>query len=246
MNEMLTFLLLVVVVGVPALLIARSARRLGGGAQRNHGLSMWSELRGWRFIGSDDGRLGRWQIAPFTALERITTEVVVGEFRGRAASSLRLETAPGADGPWQIFHVLTVELREPSPVRQLRLEPADAAPVGRPSGPARRSASAPPRQHMGQHMGQRMSGGGGRAGAAEGASVGERPGAGAAEGGAMVASAREPAALVERLTREDAGGLSVRVEQGTVVGWLSGVPVLAELDDRLEVLTDVAELLEAG
>lgn len=48
-----------------------------------------------------------------------------------------------------------------------------------------------------------------------------------------------------RLRERTPEGLSLRVERGVLVGWLPGAPLHTELDHYLELLTDVADRLEA-
>ena len=113
MGEPLMVVLLLAVLAVPAVIVARSARRLGRTARRVERLSLWAEPRGWRVLGADLTMIGRWQCPPFTASERDVRDGLVGEHRGRQATSLRLV----ADG--EVFHVLTVELRRVLPVTQV-------------------------------------------------------------------------------------------------------------------------------
>ncbi|WP_454085575.1 hypothetical protein [Georgenia sp. Marseille-Q6866] len=115
MNETLMLLLLVAVVAVPALLLARSRRRLGSAVRRTERLETWAAPRGWRVLGAAPEVLGRWQCPPFTAPERDVDDAVAGEYRGREATSFRLETAP----PREVTHVLTVELHAAVPVAQM-------------------------------------------------------------------------------------------------------------------------------
>ncbi len=126
MSESLMLLLLVAVILVPALLVARSTKRLGRGARRIERLELWAAPRGWRVRGSAPELVGRWQVAPFTAAERYVDDAVVGEYRGREASSLRLETAE----PPAVVHVLTVELRTPLPVVQVMTDGVPAPELG--------------------------------------------------------------------------------------------------------------------
>lgn len=170
-------LLLVAVVAVPALLVARSRRRLGSAVRRTERLEIWAAPRGWRVLGTAPEVLGRWQCPPFTAPEREVDDAVAGEYRGREATSFRLETAP----PRQVHHVLTVELRAAVPVAQMMTDGVPADELG--------------------------------------------PGGG-------------------RLRDRAPSGMSVRVERGVVVGWLTGEPLLTELDRYLGPLVDVAEILE--
>ncbi|WP_413451834.1 hypothetical protein AA0Y32_14045 [Georgenia phoenicis] len=176
MNETLALLLLVAVVAVPALLLARSRRRLGSAVRRTERLEVWAAPRGWRVLGAAPEVLGRWQCPPFTAPERDVDDAVTGPHRGREASSFRLETAAG------VTHVVTVELRASVPVAQLMTDGVPAEELG-------------------------------------------------TEGGAWLRD-RSPS------------GMSVRAEQGVVVGWLPGEPLLTELDRYLDVLVDVADTLE--
>ncbi|WP_152188679.1 hypothetical protein [Georgenia satyanarayanai] len=122
MTEPLLLLLLVAVVAVPALLLARSRRRLGGAVRRTERLEIWASPRGWRVLGAAPEVLGRWRCPPFTAPEREVDDAVAGPYRGREATSFRLETAP----PREVTHVLTVELRVDAPVAQMM---TDGVPV---------------------------------------------------------------------------------------------------------------------
>ncbi len=123
-------LLLVVVLLVPAVLVARSTRRLGRGPRRVERLELWAAPRGWRVRGAAPEMVGRWQVPPFTAGERRVEDAVVGEHRGREATSLRLETAE----PRHVVHMFTVALDVTLPVVQVMTdgEPADA--LGAPGG----------------------------------------------------------------------------------------------------------------
>lgn len=176
MNDSALLFLLLAVIFVPALFIGRSAKRLGSSARRVERLEVWAAPRGWQVRGEDDTLVGTWQCPPFTAAERSVADGLVGGHGGRAATSLRLD----ADGA--VYHVFTVELREPLPVVQVM---TDGVP---------------------------------------------QPDLGA--GGAWLAD-RAPV------------GLSLRVERGVLVGWLPGEPLHTELDRYLELLTEVADRLEA-
>lgn len=113
MNEPVILLFLLALLIVPAVLVARSMRRVGREARRTERLLYWAAPRGWRVRGSAPEMVGRWQCPPFTAPERYVDDALVGEFRGREATSLRLETPP------HVFHVFTVELRAGLPVVQV-------------------------------------------------------------------------------------------------------------------------------
>ncbi len=130
MNETLLLLLLVAVVAVPALLLARSRRRLGSAVRRTERLEIWASPRGWRVLGAAPEVLGRWQCPPFTAPEREVDDAVAGEYRGREATSFRLETA----SPREVTHVLTVELRAAVPVAQMMTDGVPADELGADGG----------------------------------------------------------------------------------------------------------------
>lgn len=115
MGESLVLVLLLAVLLVPALLVARSTKRVGRSARRVERLELWAAPRGWRVLGADPEVLGRWQTPPFTATERIVEDAVTGEYRGRETTSFRLETT----GPREVLHVVTVELRAALPVVQV-------------------------------------------------------------------------------------------------------------------------------
>lgn len=176
MGEPLMVVLLLAVLAVPAVIVARSARRLGRTARRVERLSLWAEPRGWRVLGADLTMIGRWQCPPFTASERDVRDGLVGEHRGRQATSLRLV----ADG--EVFHALTVELRRVLPVTQVMTAGEPAPELG--------------------------------------------------AGG-------------DRLAERAPEGWSMRLERGVLVGWLPGEPLLALLEDYLDLLADVAERFES-
>lgn len=176
MSEPVMVVLLLAVLAVPAVVIARSARRLGGTARRVERLSLWAGPRGWRVLGRDPTMIGRWQCPPFTASVRDVGDGLVGEHRGRQATSLRLV----ADG--EVFHVLTVELRRVLPVTQVMTAGVPAPELG--AGGDRLAERAPERWSM-------------------------------------------------------------RLERGVLVGWLPGEPLLALLEDYLDLLADVAERFES-
>ncbi|MFC4554608.1 hypothetical protein [Georgenia faecalis] len=171
--------LLLLVIGVPAVLIARSTRKVRAPQQRAERLRTWARLRGWAYRGEDPGLVGRWQVAPFTEPDRWVEDALVGEHRGRSAASFRLET--GAGPRTAVTHVLTLALHRPVPAVQLA------------------TAQGP------------------------------------------VASDPELRACLEQ---EDAAGMAVRAVGGELVGWVAGEPLLGALLPRLDVLADVAELLE--
>lgn len=180
MTEPVVLLLLLTVLVVPAVLIARTGRRLGSDTRRRQQLAGWAELRGWRLLEPAEQPVGRWQTWPFT---------IAGVHRGRDATSRRLDVA---DGPRQgTFHVLTVALHRTHPPRTL----LDGAPGARPPD------ELPGDQMLGQALGA---------------------------------------------LRASVDGLSVRAELGTLVGWLPGPPLHAELDGYLDALVAVAEALDAG
>lgn len=194
-----TFLVLfLLVLGIPAFFLVRSARRTGESVRHAERLRVWAAARGWAYRGPDPDLVGRWQVEPFVEPERWVDDALVGEHRGRRAASFRLEVGTGERA--RVFHVLTLELVRPRPPQQLATTP-------------------PPRVHGGA--------------TSPGADV--RPDAPAASGDAVGARLREP----------DAAGMAVRVVRGELVGWVRGEPVLGELTDRLDVLADVADLLDA-
>ncbi|MEE6281792.1 hypothetical protein [Georgenia sp. MJ170] len=122
MNEPLLLLMLLVIIVLPAVLIARTGRRLGQGTRLRQQLGMWAEIRGWRLLGPDEQPIGRWQVWPFTAAEREVGEAIAGVHRGRAATSCRLDVT---DGPrLGTFHVLTVALDRPGRPRTLLIDGA--------------------------------------------------------------------------------------------------------------------------
>lgn len=130
MNETLALVLLVAIVAVPAVLLARSQRRLGSAVRRTERLEIWASRRGWRVLGAAPEVLGRWQCPPFTAPERDVDDAVAGEYRGREATSFRLETAP----PREVTHVVTLELRAAVPVAQMMTDGVPAAELGTDGG----------------------------------------------------------------------------------------------------------------
>lgn len=126
MSEAVMLLLLVAVLLVPAVLVARSTKRLGRGPRRVERLELWAAPRGWRVRGAAPEMVGRWQVPPFTAGERYVEDAVVGEHRGREATSLRL----GTREPRQVVHVFTVALSAALPVVQLMTDGEPAAELG--------------------------------------------------------------------------------------------------------------------
>jgi len=130
-SEQLMLLVLVAVILVPALLIARSMRKVGRGSRRVERLQLWAAPRGWVVRGSAPELLGRWQCHPFTAPERYVDDAVTGPYRERQAASLRLETT----SPAEVVHVFTVELRAAVPVVQMMTDGVPAADLG-PGGAA--------------------------------------------------------------------------------------------------------------
>ena len=129
MNEPLLLMLLLAVLLVPTALVARSAKRLGRGARRTERLALWAEPRGWRVRGEAPEMVGRWQVAPFTAVDKDVTDGLVGEYRGREATSLRLGTGAG-----EVHHVMTLELRAALPVVQVMTDGVPAPELGTAGG----------------------------------------------------------------------------------------------------------------
>lgn len=124
MNEPLILFFLLALLIVPAVLVARSMRRVGREARRAERLLYWAAPRGWQLRGSAPELVGRWQCPPFTAPERYVDAGLVGEFHGREATSLRLETPP------RVFHVFTLELRAALPVVQVMTDGVPDPDVG--------------------------------------------------------------------------------------------------------------------
>ena len=117
MTEPVQLFLLLVILVVPAVLIARTGRRLGRGTRRRQHLAAWAELRGWRLLGLDEQPVGRWQVWPFTAAEREVSGAIGGVHDGREVTSRRLDVT---DGPCSgTFHVLTIALEAPQRPRTL-------------------------------------------------------------------------------------------------------------------------------
>lgn len=177
MSEPLVLVLLLAVLVLPAVLIARSGRRLGRGARRVERLELWARPRGWRVLGADPAVVGNWHSPPFTVPERYVADALVGSHRGREATSVRLEAAGEA------FHVLTLELRAALPVVQMMSDGVPSPQIGPAGG--------------------------------------------------------------DWLRRRAPKDMSLRVEQGVLVGWMPGEPLLTELDRFLDAMADIAEHLEA-
>lgn len=117
MSEPVQLVLLLVILVLPAVLIARTGRRLGQGTRRRQQLAAWAELRGWRLLGTDEQPVGRWQVWPFTAAEREISGALGGLHEGREVTSRRLDVT---DGPRSgTFHVLTIALDAPQRSRTL-------------------------------------------------------------------------------------------------------------------------------
>ncbi|MEE6271836.1 hypothetical protein V2J56_00565 [Georgenia sp. MJ206] len=185
MDDLDVLLMLLVFIGLPAVLIARSSRRLSAAPRHAQQLRAWAEARGWTYRGADPSLVGPWQVSPFTDADRSVDDALVGEHRGRAATTFRLEAeADEEDG--SAFHVLTLALAHPQHPAQLAC-PIQGGPV------------VPPR-------------------------IGED--------------------VRARLREQDAAGMSVRVAEGHIVGWVAGEPIFSEITTRLDVLADVADLLE--
>lgn len=185
MDDVDLLILLVVLIGLPAVLIARSSRRLSAAPRHAQRLRAWAEARGWTYRGADATLVGPWQVSPFTDADRSVDDGLVGEHRGRTATSFRLE-AESDEEDGSAFHVLTLALARPHPAVQL------ACPIE--GGPG-----VPP-------------------------DIGED--------------------VRARLCEEDAAGMSVRVVAGHIVGWVTGEPVFSDIGARLDLLADVADLLE--
>lgn len=135
MSEPLVLLMLLVILVLPAVLIARTGRRLGRDDRLRRQLGVWAELRGWRLVGPDEHPLGRWQVWPFTAADREVDEVIAGVHRGREVTSRRMVVRDGDRRG--TFHVMTVGLDGPAqrPVQPRTLigegaERPDAGPHG--------------------------------------------------------------------------------------------------------------------
>lgn len=117
MSEPVQLFLLLVILVVPAVLIARTGRRLGQETRRRQHLASWAELHGWRLLGPDEQPVGRWQVWPFTAAEREVSDAIGGVHDGREVTSRRLDVI---DGPRSAtFHVLTIALDAPQRPRTL-------------------------------------------------------------------------------------------------------------------------------
>lgn len=216
----LFFGVLVPIVVIVVLVSSVVRRRRRGAAQA------WAQARGWTYAERDADHDSRWSGAPFDkdALRETADEVLTGTWNGRPAAAFRHVTVAKTNRndtttsrenqTTTTRHVVTLAV--PGDLGRVTLTPAG--------------------------LGDRISARVGR-GDVE---IGD-----AAFDAAWTVTSKNPTdpprlltpTVVERLMREDARGMGIRIHRTDLISWVKGGGDLDEIERRLVVLDDLATLL---
>lgn len=183
--------------------------------RRRRIVAEWAARNGWTVVGSDPGYATRWQGRPFRlGRNGRATEVLVGRFDGRPATSFTWQytTGSGKNRSTVSHHVVAVALAAYLPTVELTHDGFGAR--------LEKSLGGQDIQFESEAFNQvwRVQ-------------------------AAMPRSAHDIVhpRLMERLLRPDAVGLSLRIEGSDLLCWASGVQRLDAIGRYLTVLTAVAD-----
>ena len=175
----------------------------------------WAAAVGWQYVGTDPALVNRWHGQPFgVGRSRRVSELVVGRYRGRAASSFRYtyRTGSGKNSSTHTFHVVAVASSAYLPTLELT------------------------REGLGARLAKTF-GGQDIQFESEDFNRAWRVRADDAKFAHDIVHPR----LMERLLRPDAEGVSLRIEGQDILSWASGAPRLDVVAGRVGVLCAILD-----
>lgn len=185
--------------------------------RRRQRVMTWAVAIGWTYVGSDRSLVDRWQGRPFgVGHSKRVSELVTGTFQGRRAMSFRYRytTGSGKNQSTITHHVLVLSLPAYLPTLELTPEGLGAKLAKAFGGQDIRFESEDFNRSW-------------RVEAFE----------------PKFASDVVHPRLMERLMRDDAGGLSLRIEGTDMLCWTLGGPRLEAVAPRLQVMCAVVDAI---